>query len=320
MREISLILCLILSMLAVGKVDVASSYTTKTPTKKVGKASSPTRTKSPTKSRTATRTPSVTLTPSKTLTNSKTPTRTLRPSRTSVPEVVPDWTVKGVRISNVQDGDICFGKTVNGYSNSLGYFTRFSKVVVFNGGCFTNEQSLADVYVYLARNGLDYSLKVLPIWVATSTATNTLTSSPTNTATATLTPSSTATRTFTPSRTNTPTSTSTFTPTSTPTSTSTATNTATNTATPTITVMPEFIVDHENAGVEELQMEDGTKCAVEFLDGHLGQWIILEFIGQSESPVIATNVRCGKGEFSGDDLLNYLNRYGEEFTEVIQVP
>lgn len=84
--------------------------------------------------------------------------------------------------------------------------------------------------------------------------------------------------------------------------------------------MPDFEIDHENSGTDELEMVGGTKCAVEYLDGHTGRWFILVFNSQQVDAVVATNVRCGYGDFSGEDLLNYLNRYGESFTEIIEFP
>jgi hypothetical protein len=59
---------------------------------------------------------------------------------------------------------------------------------------------------------------------------------------------------------------------------------------------------------------------VEYYDAYPVQWVVLEFVSDLESPIEVTNARCYLGEHSGLDILNYLNRNGESFEEVILLP
>jgi len=85
-------------------------------------------------------------------------------------------------------------------------------------------------------------------------------------------------------------------------------------------VIPEFSIDFEDSGTFEIWPFAGTKCAVEYYDTYPVQWVVLEFLSDLENPIEVTNARCYLGEYSGLDILNYLNRNGESFEEVILLP
>ncbi len=224
------------------------------------------------------------------------------------------------------------------------------------GACFRKGESLFEVYNYVNNIGLSYGIITLPSWVPSATPTLTFTPSATSTATpiptktqtpsvtssrtatATRTPTSTFTPTFTPTSTftatatRTPTSTFTATATRTPTSTFTATATSTLTPTitntPTVTVMPSFRIDGEELGELELLGFKGTKCAVEWLENYPVQWVILEFTEDMSYPIKITNSRChfsdpespNEPKVSAEDIKNFLNRNGESFTDIVQLP
>ena len=341
-----LVICYLVSMGL--SMEVAAKGSTK-PRPRVSTATVST-TKSPTKTATATRT--------KTATRSftRTSTRTLRPTRTEIPLLNPSWSSNSLRIFTPQDGDICYGEKIAGYNFVIAVFTQdyARPVYVYKGGCFLGTAGISEVLIHTMRLDLSYSIKLLPVWIpsptststrtpsststvtstytntATNTSTKTATStatytpSPTSTETSTPTPTRTSTPTYTPSNTSTPSFTSTATATSTATGTKTATATNTNTptvtSTPTITVIPEFEIDFQDSGTFEIWPFAGTKCAVEYYDTYPVQWVVLEFITDLENPVEVTNARCYLGDYSGLDILNYLNRNGESFVEVIFLP
>jgi hypothetical protein len=64
------------------------------------------------------------------------------------------------------------------------------------------------------------------------------------------------------------------------------------------------------------------KCASEFLGTNPTQWVVVEFDGGKEyfAPVEFSNGRCYVGDYTGEEILNYLNRNGENFSEVILNP
>lgn len=339
----------------VPKVQTATFSTTKTSTrtKTSTVTKTLTRTITLTSSKTSTKTATSSVTSSKTSTKTRTFTRTPRPTRTEVPTINPEWTSNSLRIFTPMEGDICYGVKVAGYDNVIAVFTKSytTPVYVLRGGCFLGTAEISDVLIHTIRLGYSYSIQLLPIWVpsptntntrtvtstatatstatpsATFTSTATATSSATATATATNTPTNTATATWTPSPTLTPsntstptftataTSTRTLTPTYTSTSTRTATPTITNT--PTVTIIPEFRVDFSESGTFDILPFAGTKCAVEYYETYPTQWVILEFNSDQDTPIEVTNARCYLGEYSGLDILNYLNRNGETFSEVI---
>lgn len=330
---------------------------TKTPTASRTKTRTRTFTRTPSQTRTPSLTPTKTLTftPSKTSTRTVPATRT--PAPALVPDWSTNWlSLYKPYAGDVCFGQSVAG---NG-NVIVRFIETMGPVYIFKGACFQKGQDIFDIYDYTRNLGLNLGVIRLPIWqpsatptrtftpsstptatstptqtliptrTFTSTATATRTLTPTRTATATFTATNTSTPTFTPTATPTPTNTFTPTNTSTPTSTNTATatrtptvtssNTPTVTSTPTITVIPEFRVDFAEVGEVELLAFAGTKCAVEILDTYPTNWVVVEFTEDMTVPVKITNSRCYLGDDSGIDILNYLNRNGENFVEVIQLP
>lgn len=301
---------------------VATATKTATNSRTATRTKTLTPSKTPTVTSTFTNTVTSTATASRTFTASRTATRTQRATRTEVPEIKPDWTSNSLRIFTPMDGDICFGEKIAGFDNVIAVFTQnYTKpVYVLRGACFLGTVDISYAVVYTLRLNYSYSIKVLPIWTASPTATNTRTATATSSATRTNTPTPTWTSspTVTPSNTSTPTFTATATSTNTATATRTSTPTVTNT--PTVTVIPDFPIDFEDPGTFEILPFAGTKCAVEYYDTYPTQWVVLEFNSDLDFPVEVTNARCYLGEYSGLDILNYLNRNGESFREVITIP
>jgi len=259
----------------------------------------PTGTTTPTSSSTVTRTATVsntataTSTPTRTLTRSKTPTKTLRPSRTPVPAIVADIMVEADEtfIFVPTDEDICEGEVIGDLTNSVVQFTQSLDygIPITGGRCYTSgNYDVLTVYFDSLSRGKNYVLKTLPVWVAT----------PTNT------------RTYTP--------TSTQTPTMTPT----ATSTPTTTSSPTITVIPNFRVDLKYIGTKKLKAFAGNVCAVGSITwlGVTSTSVVVEFTEDIGTWVSVTDARCSARGYNARDVLNFLQRNGETFTEAISIP
>ena len=293
------------------KTPTRVKISTKTPTKKevAPKAATNTRTSTRTSTRTATPTrtstetvtstptqtltPSNTFTPSKTVTRSKSPTRTIRPSRTPVPAILADISVEDdetVIFVPVEE-DICEGANVGGLSNVVVQFTQSYEwgIPVTGGKCYTSgNYDVLTVYFDSLSRGKDYTLKTLPVWVATATNT----------------------RTYTPTSTYTPTMTSTSTP------------TPTITPSPTITVIPNFRIDLQYIGTRKIWANAGNVCVVGSIDwlGTTTNNVVVEFSEDLGTWVSITDGRCSARGYSAIDVLNFLNRNGETISGTITIP
>ena len=190
------------------------------------------------------------------------------------------------------DEDICEGVNVGGLNNVVVQFTQSYEwgIPVTGGKCYTSgNYDVLTVYFDSLSRGKDYTLKTLPVWVAT----------PTNT------------RTYTP--------TSTQTPTMTPT----ATSTPTTTPSPTITVIPNFRVDLQYVGTRKLRPFAGNVCAVGSITwlGTTTNNVVVEFTEDIGSWVSVTDARCSAKGVNALDVLNFLQRNGETtYTEAISIP
>lgn len=323
------------------------------------KTKTPTRTWTKTRTGTSTVTATRTTTSTRTWTPSPTPSKTATrtPPATSTPfsELEADWSTDWMRLFTGNIGDVCYGVSVGGIPDVIARITKNNtRTWIYKGECFYNGNIFA-VEEYLLSKGLEYSVIRIPAWVATATATktntatststntliptktytptvtNTSTATNTSTSTSTFTATTTPTETFTSTATNTPTSTSTptntFTPTNTRTSTATSTPTVTSsktptiTFTPTVTVLAELVFDVEIEDEFDYQGDAGVICAVESIEGYPNNWVVIEFTGFMPYPVKLTNFRCFYSTgISAEDVINFLNRRGENFTEVIQLP
>jgi hypothetical protein len=89
-----------------------------------------------------------------------------------------------------------------------------------------------------------------------------------------------------------------------------------------MTVIPEFPVYYQDSGTFLIEVVPGLKCAAEYFDTYPTQWVVVEFDGDMEyyAPVELTNARCYVGDYTGEQILNYLNRNGENFVEVLLNP
>lgn len=271
---------------------ITSTFTptsSRTSTRTITLTSSVTSTSSVTPTRTATATSTAT----RTLTRSKTPTRTVRPSRTPVPAIVADIMVDDDEtfIFVPTDEDICEGIWVGDLSSVVVQFTQSLDygIPITGGRCYTSgNYDVLSVYFDSLSRGKNYVLKTLPVWVAT----------PTNT------------RTYTP--------TSTQTPTMTPT----ATSTPTTTPSPTITVIPNFRVDLQYIGTKKLKAFAGNVCAVGSITwlGVTSTSVVVEFTEDIGTWVSITDARCSARGYNARDVLNFLQRNGETFTEAISIP
>jgi len=253
----------------------------------------PTQTATQTFTATQTLTPSSTFTPSKTPTRSKSPTRTIRPSRTPVPALLADISVDDDEtvIFVPVDEDICEGANVGGLSNVVVQFTQSYEwgIPVTGGRCYTSgNYDVLTVYFDSLSRGKDYTLRTLPVWVAT--ATNTRTHTPTSTYTPTMTSTSTSTPTITPS--------------------------------PTITVIPNFRIDLEYIGSRKLRANAGNVCVVGSI-----YWletitsnVVVEFTEDLGSSVTITDARCSARGYSATDVLNFLTRNGETIYGTMTIP
>ena len=190
------------------------------------------------------------------------------------------------------DEDICEGVSVGGLNNVVVQFTQSYEwgIPVTGGKCYTSgNYDVLTVYFDSLSRGRNYTLKTLPVWVAT----------PTNT------------RTYTP--------TSTYTPTMT----STATSTPTTTPSPTITVIPNFRVDLQYVGTRKLRPFAGNVCAVGSItwSGKTSTNVVVEFLEDWGSWVSVTDARCSAKGVNATDVLNFLQRNGETtYTEAISIP
>jgi hypothetical protein len=70
-----------------------------------------------------------------------------------------------------------------------------------------------------------------------------------------------------------------------------------------------------------------TICAAEYFDTDPDQWVVVEFLSGSSEIFTISNGKCHVFEplpegkrVTGEDVLNYLNRKGENFTKVITIP
>jgi hypothetical protein len=95
-----------------------------------------------------------------------------------------------------------------------------------------------------------------------------------------------------------------------------------------MTVIPEFPVYFEDSGTFLIEVVPDLKCAAEYFDTYPVQWVVVEFVDGDEGkkledytdPVEFTNARCYVGEYTGEQILNFLNRNGESFVEKLTNP
>ena len=272
---------------------VFTSTRTRTFTKSPTSTKTGTKTRTGTPTQTETATPTITLTSSKTATRTKSPTRTARPSNTPI-VLMNDFNIKeGVTgLFKPYDGDICWGVEVAGLTEVVVEFTQnYSRgIPISGGGCITDGSITAiQLRSSLRTMGKDYEIKTLPIWVPTK--------------------SPTLTETFTPTLTNSKT------PTNTPTNT--PTQTRTPTLSPTVTVISELPIDWEtSSGI--FQPFPGTICAGE----QVGEFYyeVVEFMDEYAEMNLINGWCYIGGEFTAEDILNFLQRQGLPYTGIRTLP